>query len=86
MQTMEMIVLRKRRIVMAKKQQLHMKVDSSNKRGIWEMISSVTGNKSNESKYILKSARICYRTINKTDQSFVNSKFQTRLEILHSFF
>ncbi|ENN76745.1 Golgi pH regulator isoform X1 [Dendroctonus ponderosae] len=48
MQTMEMIVLRKKRIVMARKQQLHMKVDSGNKRGIWEMISSVTGNKSDE--------------------------------------
>lgn len=49
-QTMDMIILRKKRIAIAKKQQSLAKVDSVSKKGIWEMISSVTGNRSNESK------------------------------------
>lgn len=49
MQTMEMIVIRKKRIAIAKKQMMG-KVEAANRKGIWEMISSVTGNRSNESK------------------------------------
>lgn len=49
MQTMEMIVIRKKRIAIAKKQMMG-KVEAANRKGIWEMISSVRGNRSNESK------------------------------------
>lgn len=50
MQTMEMIVIRKKRIAIAKKQMMG-KVEATNRKGIWEMLSSVTGNRSNESKF-----------------------------------
>lgn len=53
MQTMEMIVIRKKRIAIAKKQMMG-KVEAANRKGIWEMISSVTGNRSNENVTQLK--------------------------------
>ncbi|KAL1517672.1 hypothetical protein ABEB36_001407 [Hypothenemus hampei] len=54
MQTMEMIMFRKKRIVIAKKQQSHTKIDSVSKMGFWERISSVTGSRSNENINQLK--------------------------------
>ncbi|CAG9763111.1 unnamed protein product [Ceutorhynchus assimilis] len=51
-QTMDMLVLRKKKIAIAKKQ--HVKVDAVGKKGIWGIISSVTGNRSNENINQLK--------------------------------
>ncbi|XP_018571058.1 Golgi pH regulator [Anoplophora glabripennis] len=47
MQTMDMVLIRKKRIAIAKKQSLE-KVDSANKRSIWGMLSSVGSNRSHE--------------------------------------
>ncbi|KAF7273475.1 Golgi pH regulator [Rhynchophorus ferrugineus] len=54
MQTMDMIVIRKKRIAIVKKQQSQEKVNSVTKTGIWELLSSVTGNRNNENISQLK--------------------------------
>ncbi|XP_066151317.1 Golgi pH regulator isoform X1 [Euwallacea fornicatus] len=54
LQTMDMIVIRKKRVAIAKKQMLGKADLSTSKKGIWEMISSVTGNRSNENINQLK--------------------------------
>lgn len=47
-QTMDMIVIRKKRLALAKRQSMEKVNDSINKRGIWGMLSSITTNKHQE--------------------------------------
>lgn len=50
MQSMDMILIRKKRIAIAKKQSSEKVNNHSKKKGIWEMLSSVGTNRNQESK------------------------------------
>lgn len=49
MQTMDMIVIRKKRLAIAKKQSKEKVNDTSKRKGLWSILSSVGVNKSEES-------------------------------------
>ncbi|XP_030759884.1 Golgi pH regulator [Sitophilus oryzae] len=53
-QTMDMIVIRKKRIAIIKKQYSQEKVNSASKKGLWGMLYSVTGTRENENINQLK--------------------------------
>lgn len=74
MQTMDMILIRKKRIAIVKRQSLEKVNDSVNKRSIWGMLSSVGSSRNQESKYDIGGLHVCLSI-------FVSDVSQLKLEI-----